>query len=128
MDGCTLDLSLSARRCGCICSRPAAQCFFLRPHARHRLPALSILPPRVPSMQGMATSSSRTDYPSSPRRRRSPKSKSHAHPAHGKFHRLRIYRQGWRSRSRFSFVFQNSVSIGRCLLVHEGGRHRRHRQ
>jgi hypothetical protein len=51
-----------------ICSRSAAQCFFLLPHAHHRLPALSMLPPRVLSTEGMAASSSRTDYPSSPRR------------------------------------------------------------
>jgi hypothetical protein len=48
--------------------------------------------------------------------RRSPKPKSHAHPARGKFHRLRIYRQGGRSRSRFSFVFQNSVPLFRLPL------------
>jgi hypothetical protein len=111
-----LGSQLSVCRCGCICSRPAAQCFFLRPHVRHRLPALFMLPPRAPSTQGMAASSSQTDYPSSPRRRRSSKSKSHAHPTRGKFHRLRIYRQGGRSRSRFSFVFQNSVPLFRLPL------------
>jgi hypothetical protein len=78
---------------------PAAQCFLLQPHAQHRLPALSMLPPRVPSTQRHGSDLFMDDL--------SILLQSHAHPARGEFRRLCIYRQVGRIKARLRLLFEN---------------------
>jgi hypothetical protein len=113
---------------------------FRRMHTIACRPAFSMLPPPVPSTQGTAATSFRTTSLALPclvLSCRSPKSKSHAHPARGKFRRLHIYRRSRRSRSCFirisklgaafstpAKLFQFSIQTYTALFYLAGKRNR----